>query len=166
MHPPGVRWGSEYAHQYSQRRHRKHPAFPTQWFYSLYVISRGPGFFCPRHLADHDPRNLTPASGCQDHTTSPSASAPFVIGASASTASRPANVTIAYRPCWNGTGKSIILLLPCRQVKFLVIGNGRCDPEQRIEAGEMRVPECGPVAVHDGTATGRSIILNDRVGVI
>ena len=42
--------------------------------------------------------NLTPASGCQDHTTSPSASTPFVIGASASTASRPAAVTIATRP--------------------------------------------------------------------
>jgi hypothetical protein len=41
---------------------------------------------------------LTPASGCQDHTTSPSASAPFVKGASASTASRPASVTIAIRP--------------------------------------------------------------------
>jgi hypothetical protein len=32
--------------------------------------------------------NLMPASGHQDHTSSPSASAPFVIGASASTASR------------------------------------------------------------------------------
>jgi hypothetical protein len=42
--------------------------------------------------------NLTPASGRQDHTTSPSASAPFVKGASASTASRPASVTIASRP--------------------------------------------------------------------
>jgi hypothetical protein len=25
----------KYAHQYSQRRHRNHPAFPTQWFYGL-----------------------------------------------------------------------------------------------------------------------------------
>jgi hypothetical protein len=25
----------KYAHQYSQRRHRKHPAFPTQWFLRL-----------------------------------------------------------------------------------------------------------------------------------
>jgi hypothetical protein len=31
---------------------------------------------------------LTPASGCQDHTALPSASAPFVKGATASTASR------------------------------------------------------------------------------
>jgi hypothetical protein len=39
-----------------------------------------------------------PASRHQDHTTSPSASAPFVKGASASTASRPASVTIASAP--------------------------------------------------------------------
>jgi hypothetical protein len=47
--------------------------------------------------------NLTPASGRQDHTTSPSASALFVKSASASTASRPAFVTIASRPSF-GTG--------------------------------------------------------------
>src|ERR1700729_3236826 len=49
--------------------------------------------------------NLTPASGCQDHTTSPvRGKSPFVIGASASTASRPAVVTIASRPS-SGTGR-------------------------------------------------------------
>jgi hypothetical protein len=42
--------------------------------------------------------NLTPASGCQDHTPSPSASVPFVNGTSTSTASHPASVTIAIRP--------------------------------------------------------------------
>ena len=42
--------------------------------------------------------NLTPASGGQDHTTSPSASAPFVKSASTSTASRPASLTIRIRP--------------------------------------------------------------------
>jgi hypothetical protein len=26
----------EYAHEYSQLRHRKHPAFPTRWCYGLY----------------------------------------------------------------------------------------------------------------------------------
>jgi hypothetical protein len=46
---------------------------------------------------------LTPASGRQDHTTSPSALAPFVKGAFASTASRPTFVTIAKRPSY-GTG--------------------------------------------------------------
>src|SRR5215208_7317450 len=37
------------------------------------------GLSCHRHLAL--PQNLTPASRRQDHTTSPSASAPFVSGA-------------------------------------------------------------------------------------
>jgi hypothetical protein len=49
--------------------------------------------------------NLTPAPRRQDHTTSPSASAPFVKSASASTASRPASVTIASRPSV-GTGRN------------------------------------------------------------
>ena len=31
------------------RSHRNHPAFPTQWFYGLYVISPGTGLSCPRH---------------------------------------------------------------------------------------------------------------------
>jgi hypothetical protein len=46
------------------------------------------------------PANLTPTLGRQDHTPSPYASVPFVIGTSASTASRPAFVTIASRPSW------------------------------------------------------------------
>jgi hypothetical protein len=48
-----------------------------------------------------------PASGHQDHTTSPSASAPFVIGASTSTASRPAFVTLRNAPLWDGTAADI-----------------------------------------------------------
>ena len=44
------------------------------------------------------PRRLTPAYGRQDHTTSPYASAPFVIGTSASTASHRTFVTIMIRP--------------------------------------------------------------------
>src|ERR1700730_13755467 len=47
--------------------------------------------------------NLTPASGRQDHTTSPSASASPVKRASASTASRPASVTSRAAPL-SGTG--------------------------------------------------------------
>src|ERR1700722_11825830 len=49
-------------------------------------------------------KNLTPASRRQDHTASPSVSAPFVIGTSTSTAPRPASVTIASRPFgWDET---------------------------------------------------------------
>jgi hypothetical protein len=62
----------EYAHEYSQRRHRKHPAFPTQWFYGLYVLSLGTGLSCP-HRSRDDLATLASASGGQDHTPSPSA---------------------------------------------------------------------------------------------
>jgi hypothetical protein len=52
----------------------------------------------PSPLRSSLPRNLMPASGHQDHTTSPSAPTPFVIGASASTASRSTSVAIASAP--------------------------------------------------------------------
>jgi hypothetical protein len=44
--------GSKYAHEYSQRRHRIHPAFPTQWSYGLYVISPVTSSFLPPSLAN------------------------------------------------------------------------------------------------------------------
>jgi hypothetical protein len=56
------------------------------------------GLSCHRRLRKLVFANLTPASRRQDHTTSPSALAPFVKGASASTASRPTSVTIASAP--------------------------------------------------------------------
>src|SRR5665213_3285000 len=79
------------------------PAFPAQWFYSLFRALLGDRLFCHHRCAEKIPRNLTPASGRQDHTTSPSALALFVKSASASTASRPTSVTIAKRPSF-GTG--------------------------------------------------------------
>ena len=55
------------------------PAFPAQWFYGLFRALPGePGSFATVARGAL-PANLTPASGCQDHTTSPSASAPFVF---------------------------------------------------------------------------------------
>jgi hypothetical protein len=63
-----------------------------------FVLSPATGLSCHRHQRKLLSANLTPASGRQDHTTSPSASAPFVIGASTSTAPCPASVTIANRP--------------------------------------------------------------------
>src|ERR1700758_4787824 len=56
----------------------------------------------PPSSADNS-ANLTPASGCQDHTTSPSALALFVNSALASTASRPALMTLRNAPP-KGTG--------------------------------------------------------------
>src|SRR5947208_16790686 len=83
---------------WSPRSHRNDPAFPAQWFYGLLrallgdqaCLTPSPALL----LAD-----LTPASGRQNHTTSPSAAARFVHRAlPASIASRPASVTIASLP--------------------------------------------------------------------
>src|SRR6202795_5037014 len=67
-------------------------------------------------------RNLTPASGRQDHTPSPSASAPFVRSASASTASCPASVTISSRPLVGQDGKSYSLICISEKQKYVATG--------------------------------------------
>src|SRR5713226_4606987 len=65
------------------------PAFPHAMVLTVsFVLSPVTGLFCHRRLrtnvtsapgrADTTSANLTPASGRQDHTTSPYASAPFV----------------------------------------------------------------------------------------
>jgi hypothetical protein len=85
------------------------------------VISRIASVSAPG-WADTPPQDLTPASRRQDHTTSPSAAASLVSAlsmahgkpalpshrapnAAASTASRPAFVTIAIAPLWNETAR-------------------------------------------------------------
>jgi hypothetical protein len=91
------------------RSHRKHPALPAQWFYGFLRALPGDRALLPPSSVDRS-TNLTPASRRQDHTTSPSASAPFVKGASASTASRLTLVTIAKRPSMR-RGSAIIALI-------------------------------------------------------
>jgi hypothetical protein len=72
-------WGSKYAHEYSQRGRQSHPASPR---YSFTAYARSPwrSGFLVTIAGGANPTNLTPASRRQDHTSSPSASAPFVIG--------------------------------------------------------------------------------------
>ncbi len=81
MHPqPRVRMVVVDAHEYSQRVHRNRPAFPHAMV--LRLIRALPGdraFLPPSFLRSLLPRNLTPASGRQDHTTSPSASSALVL---------------------------------------------------------------------------------------
>jgi hypothetical protein len=85
------------------------PGTPRAMVLTAYIVlSPATGLFCHRRPRKLPFANLTPASGRQDHTFLPYASAPFVIGASASTASRPASVTIANRPSeWGGTATHI-----------------------------------------------------------
>jgi hypothetical protein len=68
-----------------------------------FVLSPVTGLFLPLSFVDRL-TNLMPASGHQDHTTSPSAASIVrLIDAAASTASHPAFVTIAKRPsCRDG----------------------------------------------------------------
>jgi hypothetical protein len=94
------------------------PGIPAQWFTASCVLSPVHGLFGHRRPRKLPSANLTPASGCQDHTTSPSASAPFVIGTSASTASRPASVTIANRPSVGRDGAHMQLICVRRQAVF------------------------------------------------
>ena len=78
---------------------------PRNGFTAYFVLSPATGFFAAV-ASGIASANLMPASGHQDHTTSPSASALFVKSANASTASRPASVTIAKRPSeWDGTAE-------------------------------------------------------------
>ena len=90
---------------------------PRNGFTAYFVLSPVTGLVCHRRPRGI-PANLTPASGCQDHTTSPSASAPFVKSASASTASRPASVTIAKRPLVGRDGGHLQLICAGRKHYF------------------------------------------------
>src|SRR5947209_6461126 len=87
------------AHERSHHGHTgNHPALPAQWFYGLLRALPGDrACLSPSSallLAD-----LTPASRRQNHTTSPSASAPFVKGtARVHRIPRSTSVTIAKRP--------------------------------------------------------------------
>src|SRR5882672_2662382 len=130
-HSPACEVGS--AHGSSPQVHRDHPAFPHAVVLTAsFVLSPVTGLVCHRRqriLAvsvrsdRHASANLTPASGRQDHTTSPSAATSLVSvlcvahgfiesalqpfraqNAAASTASHPAFVTIMIRPSvgWDG----------------------------------------------------------------
>ena len=55
------------------------PAFPAQWFYGLLRALLGEPGFLATVISGSLPANLTPASGCRDHATSPYAAASFVL---------------------------------------------------------------------------------------
>src|SRR5258705_2704907 len=105
---PQPRVRNKKAHEHSHHGHTgNHPAFPAQWFYGLLralpgdqaCLTPSPALL----IAD-----LTPASGRQNDTTWPYASALFVNCAAAPTASRPASVTIASRPSVGRDGRGYI----------------------------------------------------------
>src|SRR5712672_3176430 len=89
LHPqPRVRFALVKKHT-SKRVHRNHPTFPHAMVLTVYfVLSPVTGLFCHRRprikvlskpgRADSTSANLTPASGRQDHTTSPYATTSLV----------------------------------------------------------------------------------------
>jgi hypothetical protein len=94
-----AKWVVQDAHEYSQRSHRKSPGIPARNGFNGFLRDLpGDRLFCHRRLQIKS-ANLTPASRRQDHTTSPSARKALSSEAPlASTASRPASVTMASAP--------------------------------------------------------------------
>src|SRR6476660_4014633 len=111
------------AHERSHHGHTgNHPAFPAQWFYGLLralpgdqaCLTPSPALL----IAD-----LTPASGRQNDTTWPYASAPFVKG-TARVHRIPPHVRDVRTPLyWDGTGRISKLIWVRWQAKFLKFGN-------------------------------------------
>jgi hypothetical protein len=100
---------SKNAHEHTGSAETLRPSLRSGFNGFLRALPGDRAFLPPSPSRKNFRENLTPASGCQDHTTSPSASVSFVWRAkyapntAASTASRPAFVTIASRPSvWDG----------------------------------------------------------------
>jgi hypothetical protein len=80
----------------------------TQWFYGFLRALPGDRACCHPRFAKWISQSLMPASGRQDHTTSPSALVPFVKGTlGVHRIPFPTSVTIASRPSFgNETGRT------------------------------------------------------------
>jgi hypothetical protein len=87
-------------------------------FTAYIVLSLVNGLSCHHRCAKVNRRNLTPATGRQDHTTSPYASATFVSATSASTASHRAFVTCATPLLSGETGRVMPLICPTTEAEY------------------------------------------------
>ena len=107
--------------------------------------------------------NLTPASGRQNHTASPSANNALVSRAARVHRIPPRERDDRVSPLLLGRDRQINTAdFPSRQEKFLQIGSrvrGAGGLEHLTETAELRLTDRGRVAVADGTTTGRPIIL-------
>ena len=113
--------GSEYAHQYSQRKHRKTSGIPHAMVYALLrALPRNHRFVDPVIRATRwRLANLTPASGRQNHTASPSANGALVSRTARVHRIPPRERGDRVSPlCWDGTGKSILLIFRFVNKKF------------------------------------------------
>src|SRR5882672_1639871 len=131
----------------------EHPAFPAQWFYGLFRALPGDRALLPPSPADRS-ASLTPASGRQDHTASPSATG--VSSSAPSHAQRrcvhriphPTSVTIAIRPSLGvGRGSSRCDLGQSKTRIFLQTGLDRKITSKPVGQISKQLP--GGVAVAD-----------------
>ena len=84
------------------------PDIPRAMVYGLFRALPGDRALLPPSFREITPRTLTPASGCQDHTFSPSASGALVRSAIRVHRSPPRAGDVAQRPSLIGTGWRII----------------------------------------------------------
>jgi hypothetical protein len=101
------------------------PAFPAQWFYVLLRALPGDRAFLPPSLPRSLlPKNLTPASGRQDHTTSPYA----MSAARRTTPSRPPHPASNVRDdrdtslLWERDGAEMQLIWRGRKAGYFLTG--------------------------------------------
>jgi hypothetical protein len=149
-HGPRAAKSTRQNHRFSQI-----PAFPAQWCYGLYALSSVRRACWPPSPARCASivANLASASGCQDHTTSPSArtrsSARSSHAASLSRPSHPSPrvVTIAIRPsCRGGTGRNVLVICPTMQVDARATDwhDGQSHRDHTAAAPERgRIRRCG-----------------------
>jgi hypothetical protein len=74
------------------------PAFPAQWFTAYFVLSPVTGLFCHRHQRNRFRQFDASVGASGPHDFAVRKPAPSSLAPPASTASRPASVTIASRP--------------------------------------------------------------------
>jgi len=101
------------------RSHRKSPGIPRAMVLTAsFVISSVTGFLAT--VASRiTPRNLTPAPGRQDHTTSPSASRALVRSTISVHRIPPRVDDVAQRPSWrDGTADDIALICVSEKQKY------------------------------------------------
>ena len=105
------------AHERSHHGHTgNRPAFPAQWFYDLYRALPGDRAFLPPSPAKVTFRELDTSVGVSGpHDFSVHKKALSSLALLASTASRPASVTIANRPSVGRDHIEIFLFLSSRQ---------------------------------------------------
>ena len=114
--------------------------------------------------------NLTPASGCQDHTTSPSADRALVSCAPASIASNPAFVTFAKRPSVGWTGVDIQLIWVFGKSEYFckegLTANSVICPSGQIAHRTAQNLPCLTYGAQSGTVTVIRGSPNDATSVV